>query len=188
MSKKSKRSEMIKVRDNLDTNQRLNRSNTVIHNLLNTSDYEKSENIFVFVSTKEEIYTHDFIKYSILNGKNIYIPYVDSEKKIMYATKLENFSDLEMGFYNILSVNENDLNIIEPSDLDLIIVPGLIFGRNLYRIGYGGGYYDKYLSQDINGTTVGVCFDFQVVDHVEGDPHDVPVDKIVTEHEIIERN
>lgn len=188
MSKNSKREKMIKLRDNLDINQRLNRSNTVIDNLLNTPDYENSKNIFVFVSTDEEIYTHDFIKYSIFNDKNIYIPYVDSEKKIMYATKLNNFSDLELGYYNILSVNENELNIIDPSELDLIIVPGLIFGRNLYRIGYGGGYYDKYLSQDINGISIGVCFDFQVVDYVEGDSYDVPVDKIVTENEIIERN
>ena len=102
----------------------------------------------------------------------------------MYASKLENFDDLEMGFYDILSLPESKLKIVNPEELDLIVVPGLVFGKNLYRIGYGGGYYDKYLSNpNLTAIKIGICYEFQVVEKVDFDIYDMPVDKIITEYE-----
>lgn len=188
MNKTLKRREMINKRKKLSKSQRLDFSNQVISKLIATDEYKKSNNIFVFVSTNEEVYTHNFIKSSISEGKNIFVPYVNPKEKLMYATKINDFSELEVGFYDILSVKEENLNIIKPEKLDLIIVPGLIFGENFYRIGYGGGYYDKYLSNNINGKSIGICFDFQLVEKVDYKNHDVPVDKIITDKRIIERN
>ena len=70
----------------------------------------------------------------------------------------------------------------------MVIVPGLIFGKNMYRIGYGGGYYDKFLSnKEISAYKLGICYDFQVIDEIQNDIYDIPVDKIITDKRIIER-
>lgn len=179
---------MLYKRNELSSQKVQDLSVSVIDRLTATEEYKNSKNIFVFVSTNNEVSTHNFIKNSIYLGKNIYIPYVNSEKKSMLATKLDAFEDLEMGFYDILSLPKSKLNEVNPENLDLIVVPGLIFGKNFYRIGYGGGYYDKYLSNNnIKATKIGICFEFQIVDKVEFDIFDIPVDMIITEKEEYER-
>ncbi|MFB0971552.1 MAG: 5-formyltetrahydrofolate cyclo-ligase [Neofamilia sp.] len=170
MNKISWRKLIIQKRSELSSSEKEKLSNQVIERLVNTNEYDKAKNIFIFVSTEDEVFTHNFIKNSIKLGKNIYIPHVDPIKKLMYASKLENFDDLEMGFYDILSLPESKLKIVNPEELDLIVVPGLVFGKNLYRIGYGGGYYDKYLSNpNLTAIKIGICYEFQVVEKVDFD-------------------
>ena len=106
----------------------------------------------------------------------------------MYASKLNSFDDLELGYYNILAQPVEKINIVDPKLLDLVLVPGLIFGENFYRIGYGGGYYDKFLSQEgVTAKKNGICFDFQLVEYVDFEPHDVSLDEIITDMRTIER-
>ncbi len=187
MDKKLMRKEMMRKRGELSKELRLKMSNQVFERLSADENYIKAKKIFVFVSFGSEIYTHDFIKNSILNGKEVYIPHIENNQ--MHAVSLKNFDDLEVGFYNILSLPEDKIEIVDPKNLDLILVPGLIFDMDFYRIGYGGGYYDKYLSNErISAKLVGICFDFQIIDSVDPQSHDVPVDKIVTEIATKERN
>lgn len=186
MSKKSLRKEMICKRDELSTNEVENFSKSVIKKVIDTDEYIKSENIFVFVSFNNEVFTHNFIKYSISNNKKIYIPYI--ENKEMKAVRLYDLEDLEIGFYNILSLPKEKIEIVNPEDLDLIIVPGLIFDHNLHRIGYGGGYYDKFLSYpNLNAYIIGICYDFQVIDEIDVNEYDLPVDIVITNQRSIER-
>lgn len=75
-----------------------------------------------------------------------------------------------------------DERIIAPADLDLILVPGLAFTADGRRLGHGGGYYDRLLTQRRPHTAVlGVCFDFQLVADIPCEPHDLPVDVVITE-------
>lgn len=187
MDKKTLRKSMKSKRDELSSKDIHNLSDKVISRILDSDEYNKSENIFAFVSFGSEVFTHNFIKSSILNNKNIYIPYIKNNE--MYAVKLKDFNDLELGYYDILSLPENKIEIVDKKIIDLILVPGLIFDKNFYRIGYGGGYYDKFMNdKDLNAYKIGICFDFQVVETVEPQSHDIPVDKIITEMRIIERN
>lgn len=188
MNKNVLRKEMKEKRRTLDVKKRKELSKQVIAKLIASNDYKNSKNIFVFVSFGTELFTHDFIKNSISSGKNIYIPFIDEEKNIMYASKLNSFDDLELGYYNILAQPVEKINIVDPKLLDLVLVPGLIFGENFYRIGYGGGYYDKFLSQEsVTAKKIGICFDFQLVEHVDFEPHDVSLDEIITDVRTIER-
>ena len=61
----------------------------------------------------------------------------------------------------------------------LVILPGLVFDRKGYRIGYGGGYYDRFLFREPNHPTISLCYDFQIVDRLHPDPHDIPVDIVL---------
>lgn len=188
MNKSSIREIMKNKRDIMSKKDNYNLSNQVINKILESKFYKDSENIFTFVSTGSEIFTHNFIKHSIAISKKIYIPYINYKNKAMHATQLKNFSDLETGFYGILSLPKTKLEIIEPGELDLVLVPGLAFGKNFHRVGYGGGYYDRYLSKLYSKTKIlGICFNFQVVEHVDNEVFDIPVDKIITDKLICER-
>lgn len=186
MDKKILRKEMIRKRDELSPLEIQNLSEKVISRVIESDIFKNSKNIFTFVSFKSEVFTHNFIKNSILNGKNIFIPHIID--KTMHPVELKDFKDLEIGFYNILSMPEDKIIISKGDEIDLVIVPGLIFGKNMYRIGYGGGYYDKFLSnKEISAYKLGICYDFQVIDEIQNDIYDIPVDKIITDKRIIER-
>ena len=155
-------------------------------------DYIKEnnyKNIMIFVSFRNEIYTHDLIK-NLLKVKktNIFVPYIDKsvdEMKISHITNYE--TDLEPGVFGILEPKEKLRNSNNfKNNLDLIIVPGLVYSKKGYRIGYGGGYYDKFLSSiPENIKKVGIVYSNLVVDKLPINKYDIPVDLIITDHENI---
>ena len=102
MDKKILRKEMIRKRDELSPLEIQNLSEKVISRVIESDIYKNSKNIFTFVSFKSEVFTHNFIKNSILNGKKIFIPHIID--KTMHPVELKDFKDLEIGFYNILSM------------------------------------------------------------------------------------
>lgn len=186
MSKAIKRNEMLKKLDEINEGYREEASKHVISKLTETEEYKNSKIIFTFVSFNNELNTHYFIKNSLMEGKEILIPYVNSKERTMYATKLKNFDDLEIGHYGILSLPKEKLDFYS-GIIDLVVTPGVIFGNNMYRIGYGAGYYDKFFSTNICTNKIGLCYDFQLVDELVFETHDVPLDKIITDKRIIER-
>lgn len=186
MNKSEQRKIMLNKMKNISEIDKSYCSNLAVSRLKETELYKNSSNIFVFVSFNDEISTHNFIKDSLLSGKNIYIPYTDLRNKKMYVSKLLNFGELTVGSYGILSQNENNLKIVSPEILDLTITPGVVFSENLQRIGYGGGYYDNFFSEYNIKNKVGLCYDLQVVKYLEPEIHDVVLDMIITEKKIYE--
>lgn len=182
MNKKELRRELIKKRDRLSEAFITDASRKITENLLNLDLYKNSTNIFVFVSYKSEVDTHDFIKKAISDGKNIYIPVVDKKTKTMQISRLDNFSQLSENYMGILEPRESELNISNPEILDLIITPGLAFDVSGYRIGYGGGFYDKFfdsLQRDI--PKLGIGFEEQFVDKLPHEEYDIQIDFFLSE-------
>ncbi|MDF2987943.1 MAG: 5-formyltetrahydrofolate cyclo-ligase [Eubacterium sp.] len=143
-----------------------------------------------FVSFGSEVDTHTLIKNWLDQGKQISVPCIErvtKENKLMHAVRISDFDDLnQLGSFGILEPELNRENLVKPYDLDIIIVPGSVFDINKNRIGYGGGFYDRYLA-GISGNCrkIGVCYDFQVVDKVPYQEYDIPLDLLVTENRII---
>lgn len=79
---------------------------------------------------------------------------------------------------------KDHLETIDPNNLDLIFIPGVAFAPNGHRIGYGHGFFDKFL-KNTNCPKIGIAYEFQIVKNIDGEPHDVPVDKIITNKRII---
>src|SRR5690606_27860699 len=96
--------------------------------------------IMCYISFGSEINTHDFIKTSIMSGKRIAVPVTFHEPRVMKPSLLLDFDELELGYYNILTPKKEFIRYIDPKEIDLVIVPGAVFDRRGYRIGYGGGY------------------------------------------------
>jgi len=167
----------------------ISRNSSIITNKLDSYILKNNyKNIMIFVSFRNEIYTHDLIKkWLIERDKNIFVPYIENDIDQMKISQIKDFEkDLERGVYNILEPTEKIKNNNEVYDLDIIVVPGLVFSKDGYRIGYGGGYYDKFLSKVSNEVKkVGIVYSDFVVNDLPVDEYDLPVDLIMTEKETI---
>jgi len=167
----------------------ISRNSSIITNKLDSYILKNNyKNIMIFVSFRNEIYTHDLIKkWLIERDKNIFVPYIENDIDQMKISQIKDFEKyLERGVYNILEPTEKIKNNNEVYDLDIIVVPGLVFSKDGYRIGYGGGYYDKFLSKVSNEVKkVGIVYSDFVVNDLPVDEYDLPVDLIMTEKETI---
>ncbi|MHA1405553.1 MAG: 5-formyltetrahydrofolate cyclo-ligase [Candidatus Helarchaeota archaeon] len=119
-------------------------------------------------------------------NKRIAVPITLREKRNLLASEIMNVDELEPSYFSVLEPKKDFVRPIQQDDIDIILVPGLAFDRRGYRLGYGYGYYDNFLThKSANTLTIGLGFHFQVVPSVPKDGLDVPVDKIITEKEII---
>jgi len=100
---------------------------------------------------------------------------------------LKNLNELEPGAFNILEPKKEFFRPVSPDDIDLVIIPGVAFDKDGDRIGYGMGFYDRFLrSMKKNIPVVALAYEFQIVDDIPVDDTDVTVHKIITEERIIE--
>lgn len=147
---------------------------------LNLEIYKKSKNICCYIDFRNEVKTDIIIKKSLEDGKNVYIP------KIFQNNKMEFFKiDFETEFL------KNKFNIKEPKNLTkkfqnsneqtIFIVPGVVFSKENYRIGYGGGYYDRWIEKYPNNTYIGLAFDMQIIENIIPDKYDQKLSCIITE-------
>lgn len=159
-------------------------SDRIIQRLKQTPAYQSAETILCFVSFGTEVMTHEFIKQALVEGKRVLVPYIRTKAEGMLASELKDFSELEVGYYNILAPKEDCLRLINEQP-DLVIVPSVAFSQDGYRIGYGGGFYDRYLgAQTDRSHTIGIAFSVQVVDRVPVEDFDIPVDQLITEEAV----
>lgn len=186
MIKREIRDQILEQRGKLGKTKGEMLNNAILNKLYQTSFYKDSNTIMVYISFGTEINTHDFIKKTINRGKRIVVPVTFPKTKEIKPSEILAFDELEIGFYNILTPKDEFIRFIDPKDIDLIIVPGLAFDRRGYRIGYGGGYYDRFLSQYPDIMKVSLALDLQLIDKVPEEGFDVPVDRIITEKEIIQ--
>lgn len=159
-------------------------SRLIIDRLKKSDIYKASENVFLYISYNREVDTYMLLSQCFMDGKKVYAPKV--------------LSKIDMEFYCIQ--DEHDLvsgymGIMEPSDScekantrdGLFIMPGLAFDYDFHRIGYGGGFYDRYLSIDNTFIKAALAFDFQLLESIPYEEHDLKPDYIVTQTQFIRR-
>lgn len=179
MNKEEIRKSMIKKRD--DSNNRDEMDEIIKRKLKRSNFYKSSNNIFIYVGFKSEINTINYINEFLEDGKKVFIPRTDVKTKTMEAIEITSLRDLVRSDYGILEP-KREKKAINKNQLDLIIFPGVAFDKKGYRIGYGAGYYDKFM-KDIHNEVfkVALCYDFQIVNNVPYEEHDVRVSCILTE-------
>jgi len=153
-------------------------------------------NILLFAAYNKEPDTYSLfnaLKLS-LNNINIYFPKVSDDKRNMEFFKTDNINELRPGYMNIPEPEFNNEKVYYQSENDsltcknIIFLPGLAFDKMGHRVGYGGGFYDKYLQKHHNMIKIALCYDFQVIDnqYIETDEYDICVNYIVTDKRFIE--
>jgi len=157
-------------------------SEKIIENLYKSDEFLKAQTVMVYVSYRGEVETHSLIKKLLKEGKRVCVPLCDSKNCSMTARKITSFTELKNGAYGILEP-DNNAPIIDKSEIDFVVVPGCAFSESGHRIGYGKGYYDRFL-KDTNAITCGLCYDFSFTDELPYEETDIPLKLIITERGI----
>jgi 5-formyltetrahydrofolate cyclo-ligase len=152
------------------------------------NEYKESQVIFYYISYDNEVYTHDMIKNSLLEEKDIVVPFSDKKTRTLILSKLDKWEDLEIGSYDILEPKKECMKKTSIDNIDLIIVPGVVFDKKGNRIGHGMGYIDNLLKDSNYRKHIGLSFELQLVDFIPKEKHDILVNKIITEKRIINCN
>ncbi len=163
-------------------------SKEITDKFMSLTTVKQAHQIMSYVSFRNEVKTFPLLKMLLEGGYKIYVPYTIKNGPALGLGLINNLErDLEPGVFGVLEPRKEVRLKKIPSDLDLIIVPGAIFSKNGCRIGYGGGFYDSFLTkQGKDVLKVGFTFSQFVVEKLPSEEHDVPVDLIITEKDIID--
>lgn len=181
MNKKDIRKSILQKRDTLKT--RGEKDFLIFDRLISSNIYKKSKVLFTYVSFGSEVDTLALIEKAISDGKTVCIPKTNFEDKEMKAIKIESLRELIKTKQGILEpIGGEELNI---DSIDFIIMPGVAFDFNGNRIGYGAGFYDRFLNkQRKKSIKVALCYETQIIEDAMAEEHDIKVDYIITENYI----
>lgn len=159
-------------------------STAIVGRFMDLPEYDAAKTVMFYVDVRDEVRTRQALPAALASGKRIVVPYcVDGELELFW---LENMEELELGMYRILEPKNELRNMetkrLQPTDLDLVMVPGVAFDRNGGRTGHGKGYYDKLLQHArLDAPLIALAFECQMFEKIPAESHDIYMDKIVTE-------
>jgi 5-formyltetrahydrofolate cyclo-ligase len=154
--------------------QKSSRSALIFKNILNSELIKDAKVVALYASLPDEVSTADIIT-SLHSQKEILLPRVAGDEMDFYRY---NPAEMSIGAFGISEPQAHDA--VAPSDIDVIIVPGVAFTKNGKRCGRGKGYYDKYLSREgFRATKIGVCFAEQIAEDILSEPHDIIMDSVI---------
>jgi len=166
---------------------RAEKSERIIRNLVELAEYQRARFVFCYLSQGDEAATDQIIRQQLAAGQPVAVPVTRPDEGVIVPSRLDEWEGmLVTGAYNIREPAPVFFQPVAPTQIDLVLVPGVVFDRRGNRIGYGKGYFDRFLrSPGLRAPTVALAFDLQIVSAVAAEAHDVPVDIIVTETEVI---
>jgi 5-formyltetrahydrofolate cyclo-ligase len=176
------RKEILEKRKNLNREDLAKKSQCIKDHILSWDEYKRSDKIMVYYSFRNEVLTNEIIESSFGRGKEVILPKSIKETREILPCKIASLDELVEGNYGIMEPPEKE--IISRDEIDIVFVPGAAFDKKGFRIGYGAGYYDRFLD-GYKGIKVGVCFNLQIVEDAYPDRHDISMDYLVTEKGII---
>lgn len=187
MEKHTLRKQNRERRNQMPEEEAMRKSSLILDQLLRMPEFRLAEEIYTYVSFGNEVDTFSLITSAILSGKRVYVPKV-IDKKRMEFFRIKHIGELQSGTLGILEPITDELGKLDVTKKQIMIVPGLVFDEKGNRIGYGGGYYDRYLWEQQNESLhlIAPAYEFQVVKSLNAEELDIPVHKIVTEKRIIE--
>ena len=154
----------------------------IANRLISLNVFKNSEIIALYVPIKNEV---DLMTLLTEKGKRFVFPRVENGTKKLSFYEAASLDDFEKGSFNIPEP-KTTLNKVDIENIDLFLVPGVAFSEKCERIGYGGGFYDTTLKfKNKNSHTLGVAFDFQIVDSGFSEPFDERLDAVATDERII---
>lgn len=158
----------------------LSKSNEVFSVVELTEVFYEAKKVFIYYAMSGEVSTIEFIN-KWKNEKEFYLPVVKGDD--LSFRKYSSDADLVKSAFGVLEPKGDDFNDFRK--VDLIIIPGVAFDRNKNRIGYGKGYYDRFLSKVNSIPKMGICFDFQLLDSIPHESNDIVMDYVISENDLI---
>lgn len=150
-------------------------------------ELQYAKQLALYASFKNEVLTDAIFGYALAHGKEVFFPRIVSGKRGLVFLKVHGRKDFSQGSYKIHEpAHDHELDITAPSSFDIMIVPGVAFDTTGNRLGYGKGYYDRVLGSVKQSCLVAaIAFDFQLLDKVPAEAHDIKMGRIITESRTI---
>ena len=172
--KKELRQTVLNQMKSLSEKEKEQADNWLTQHLLQSRAYQEAKVIATYLSMPHEVSTADFIKQAQLDGKRVLVPKTYSQGRMIFVDYDE--SRLQKSSFGLMEPMSEEA--VEKTEIDLIDVPGVVFNSQGFRIGYGGGYYDRYLA-DFARASISSIYSFQQSDF-EPDYHDIAVKEVLT--------
>lgn len=181
------RKDVLKKRSALSPGQLAEKSASIAKNFLSMEECRLASTVMVYLDFRNEVQTGLLVKDLMAAGKRVVIPVTDiPNKKLTPSLLLHYPEDLAPGAWGILEPKPECLRPLEPTDLDIVIVPGVAFDILGNRLGYGGGFYDRFLPLTRPGTVyIALAFELQIRPDVYPGEYDQPVHFVITEDRVI---
>lgn len=186
IEKKKLRKLFKSVRNGIEYSLKEQFDSSIFTRLINSDIYKTSPVILIYISYGSEVDTSEIIKYSLSVGKRVAVPRCISSQMDFY--EISDLSELVTGRFGIPTVNSGNNNLVTDFENSLCITPGLAFNLNGERLGYGGGFYDRFLS-DKSIRTVALTYERCICNCIQTEEFDVSVSDIITEntHYVLQR-
>ena len=174
MDKQELRKKSMEIRKNIPNKEQKN--NAIYNAIISCDEYNDANIIAIYNSMGSEVNTKEIIMYSLLKQKVVLLPKIEGED--MLFVRVNANTKYALSKFGILEPTEGE--IYNPDKIDLFIVPGLAFDINGNRLGYGGGYYDRYL-RELRAVKIGLAYEEQLVNSIPTEEKDIPLNIIQTE-------
>ena len=176
MEKKELRVKMKKIRDQLPIEERRQADRTIFNILKNLDEIKSSRVIYTYVSFGSEVSTREIMAWCLDQKKCLAVPGIEGKEMNFY--RVTSLSELVPGIWGIPEPAGKRQPVTQPG---IMLVPGPAFDKKGYRLGYGGGFYDRYLARrpDLQKTSIGLAYQVQLVDKLPVEACDLPVQRIV---------
>lgn len=188
--KKGTREAVRKIRDSMPAGEAEQKSAAIAAKLQQLDEYAGAKTVLFYAAKGNEVQTAAAIRDAFAKGKNVLLPVTDANNKTIYAAAIANYPDYPDGLEKAaFGVMEPKLKNPFKGSIDLVLVPGIAFDKRGHRLGYGHGYYDKFLhilrKENPGAAAVALAYDFQIVEVLPTGSHDQRMDVIITESKVI---
>lgn len=184
------RKKILAVRSGLPESEVSCKSAVICDKIVNSPIFSRAGTVFCYMDFRNEVRTGGIIRECLRAGKKVGLPMVNNggmERRLLAYDIKDPDNDVGKGAYGIMEPCSDKLRPMEESEIDLVIVPGVAFDMQRQRLGYGAGYYDRFLNQlRPDCVKIGIAFDVQIVDRIPVEEHDIKMDAVITESRIIE--
>lgn len=181
-SKNQLRKRVKQLRNEIPGMKRREYSRKIAFRLMGQPWYENADKILVYSAIQSEVDLSEFCLKAWKDGKQLYYPKVSGDRMEFFC--IQNPEQLQRGSFGVMEpdVVHQTLQVYHSDGIRVpVLVPGVVFSRKGQRIGYGKGYYDRYLSGHPELYAIGICYEAQLSDEIEAEPQDVAMNKVITE-------
>ena len=151
------------------------KSSVLAEKFCETDFYRNAKTIYGYLPYNQEVRTVPMLERALADGKTVAVPKCYGEE--MRFIRMDDLTKVEKGYAGIPEPIED--GPVADDETALVLMPGLAFDPQGHRVGYGGGFYDKFLAKEPGHPTVALCYEFQVFDALEVDDYDIPVDLVI---------
>lgn len=186
--KRELRAQMRQLRADMPPHERSAADAAILERICGHPLYQSAKTVLAYVSMPHEVATRDFLARCLSNGKTLGLPICDADTHTMTFYRLDSISELTAGAYGIPVPPQEQSRVLTPDAETVVLVPMLAFDSDGYRLGAGGGYYDRFLAQYPGLPAVGICYAQCKVGALPRDRYDRRLTHCITQHNTEEYN